>query len=160
MLITNLKGIADTLNIDVGLSDFHNMICFSCKNHVPPKRKNVISYRSYKTFHLTNLKNDVSKAPYHVGEIFDDFSDKFWFTNKLICEAVDEHAPRKTRKPVNKPVSFMNSELRKMTHSKSMTRNNFFKYGRTQKLRDPYRKIRNLSTKLRLLPCANTLIYT
>ena len=61
---------------------------------------------------------------------------------------VDEHTPRKTRKPVNKTVPFMNSELRKMTHSKSMARNKFFKYGRTQKLWDSYRKIRNISTKV------------
>ena len=129
VLTTNRKRIADTLNI--GLSDFHNMICFSSKIHVPRKGKNVISYRSYKTFDLTNFKNDISKAPYHVGKIFDDFSDKFWYTNKLICDVCDEHAPRKTRKRVNKPVPVMNSELRKMIHSKSMARNEFFKYGRT-----------------------------
>ena len=149
VLTTNRKRIADTLNIDVGLSDFHNMICLSSKIYVPRKRKNVILYRSYKTFDLTNFKNDISKAPYHVGEIFEDFSDKFWYTNKLICEVVDEHAPRKTRKPVNKPVPFMNSELRKMTHSKSMARNKFFKYGRTRKLWDSYRKIQNLTTKVK-----------
>ena len=131
VLTANRKRIADTLNIDVGLSDFHNMICFSSKIHVPRERKNVISCRSYDTFDLTNFKNDISKAPYDVGEIFDDFDDKFWYTNKLICEVVDEYAPRKTKKPVNKPVPFMNSELRKMTHSKSMARNKFFKYGRT-----------------------------
>ena len=62
---------------------------------------------------------------------------------------VDEHAPRKTRKPVNKPLPLMNSELRKMTHSKSMARNKFFKYGRTQKLWDSYRKIRNIATKVK-----------
>ena len=66
-LTTNRKRIADTLSFDVGLSDFHNMICFSSKIHVPRKRKNVISYRSYITFDLTNFKNDISKAPYHVG---------------------------------------------------------------------------------------------
>ena len=146
VLTTNRKRIADTLNIDVGLSDFHDMIYFSSEIHVPRKSKNVISYRSYKTFDLTNFKNDISTVPYHVGELFDDFSDKFWFTDKLICEVVDEHAPRKTRKPVDKPVPFMNSELRKMTHSKSMARNKFFKYGRTQKLWDLSRKIRNLTT--------------
>ena len=115
----------------------------------PRKEKNAISYHSYKTFDLTNFKNDISKVPYHVGEIFDDFSDKVWFTNKLICEVVDEHAPRKTRKPVNKPVPFMNSELRKMTHSNSVARNDLFKYGRTQKLWDSYRKNRNLTTKVK-----------
>ena len=146
---TNRKRIADTLNIEVGLSDFHNMICYSSKIHVPRKRRNVISYRSYKTFDLTNLKNDSSKAPHLVREFFDDFSDKFWFNNKLVCEVVDEHAPHKTRKPVNKPVPFMNSELWKMTHSKSMAKNKFFKYGRTQKLWDSYGKIRNLITKVK-----------
>ena len=106
VLATNRKTIADTVNIDVGLSDF--MIWFILAVKCLGKEKNVISYRSYKTFDLTNFKIDISKAPYHVGEIFDDFSDKFWFANKLICEVVDEHAPRKTRKPVKKPVPFMN----------------------------------------------------
>ena len=53
VLTTNRKRIADTLNIAVGLSGFHNMICFISKRHV--SGKNVISYRSYKTFDLTNF---------------------------------------------------------------------------------------------------------
>ena len=43
----------------------------------------------------------------------------------------------------------MNSQLRKACHRKSMLRNKYFKYGRTQLLWEQYRKSRNLVTKLK-----------
>ena len=88
-------------------------------------------------------------APYHVGEIFDDFDDRFWFTSKLMENVTDLHAPRKIRWPVDQPVPFMNGKLRKACHTKAMARNKFFKCGRTQKLWDVYRKVRNSATKIR-----------
>ena len=133
ILTTRPKRVANTLNLGTGLSDFHNLVCFSTKICVPRKSKDFIYYRSYKHFDINEYKKDISSAPYHVGEIFDDLDDKYWFTSKLMTCVTDFHAPRKTRKPVDQPVPFMNARLRKACHTKAMARNKFFKCGRTQK---------------------------
>ena len=150
ILTTRPKRVANTLNLGTGLSDFHNLVCFSTKICVPRKSKDFINYRSYKHFDINEYKNDISSAPYHVGEIFDDLDDKYWFTSKLMTCVTDFHAPRKTRKPVDKPVPFMNARLRKACHTKAMARNKFFKCGRTQRQWEKYRKLRNTATKIKV----------
>ena len=39
------------------------------------------------------FKKDISAAPYHVGAVFDDFDDRFWFTSKLMESVADMHMP-------------------------------------------------------------------
>ena len=51
ILTSNCRRIAGTLNTDIGLSDYHNLVAFSTKLHLPRLAQKVISYRSYK--HLT-----------------------------------------------------------------------------------------------------------
>ena len=131
ILTCNVKRVVPTINFDTGLSDFHNMVCFATKIHVPRSQENVITYRSYKKFDDENFKHDVENAPYHVGEIFDDFDDKFWFQKKLMEGVINGHAPIKRRKAPKKPVPFMNAQLRKACHYKAMRRNKYFRHGRT-----------------------------
>ena len=101
--------VSSTLNIDNGISDFHNIICFSTKLHVPRPIKQRIVYRTYKNFNEDTFKN--------VGEIFEDIDDKFWFHKKLIADITDSHAPIKHRQPVSFPLPFVNSKLRKACHT-------------------------------------------
>ena len=35
----------------------------------------VISFRSYKNFSGENFKQDISVAPWHIGEVFEDMND-------------------------------------------------------------------------------------
>ena len=35
--------------------------------------------------------------PHHVGGIFDDVDDSYWFFNSLTMQIVDDHAPVKTK---------------------------------------------------------------
>ena len=93
---------------------------------------------------------EISSAPYHVGEIFDDLDDKYWFISKLMACVTDFHAPRKTRKPVDQPIPFMNARLWKACHTKAMARNKFFKCGRTQRLWENYRQLRNTAAKIKV----------
>ena len=65
-------------------------------------------------------------APFHVCEIFDDIDDKYNFTELLLTEILNNHAPLKSKKPLNSPNPYMNAELRKTIHYKSMLRNKYF----------------------------------
>ena len=149
ILISNRQRIAGTLNVNTGISDFHNLIAFSSKMHVPKTGDRNIQYRSYKHFNDEIFKDDIASAPYHVGDIFDDFDDTYWFNHMLIKNVIDYHAPPKSKRTVKRPLPFMNSQLRKACHRKSMLRNKYFKCGRTQLLSEQYRKSRNLVTKLK-----------
>ena len=108
-----------------------------------------ITYRSYKHFDENSFKYDLSYAPFHVSEIVDDIDDIYWFTENLISGVINDHAPFKRKRMPARPVSFMNSELRKEIHKKSMYSNKYFKMGRTHSLWEHYRKSRNRATKLK-----------
>ena len=134
ILTSNKKRIASTLNVNTGISDFHNLIAFSSKMNVPKTGDRNIQYRSYKHFDHELFKDDIASAPYRVGDIFDDFDDTYWFNHTLIKNIIDHHAPPKSKRTVKRPLPFMSSQLRKPCHRKSMLRNKYFKCGRTQLL--------------------------
>ena len=114
-----------------------------------------IQYRSYKKFDEALFKHDIANAPYHVGNIFDDFDDIYWYNHMLIKYVMDDHAPLKRKRTVKKPVPFMNSKLRKACHRKAMHRNKYFRHGRTKDLWNKYRKTRNEVTKLKTVSMKN-----
>ena len=67
----------------------------------------------------------------------------------LIKNVITHHAPPKSKRTVKRPLLFMNSQLRKACHRKSMLRNKDFKCRQTQILWEQCRKRRNLVTKLK-----------
>ena len=87
--------------------------------------------------------------PYHVGQVFDDIDDSYWFTQKLISSVIDKHAPMKRRKAIKTPVPFMNSQLRKSCHRQVMLHNRYLKDGRQKKDWELFRRIGNSTTKLK-----------
>ena len=86
------KRIAGTLNVNTGISDFHNLIAFTSKMYVPETGDRNIQYRSYKYFDDELFKDDIASAPYYVSDIFDDFDDTYWFNHMLIKNVIDHHA--------------------------------------------------------------------
>ena len=84
-----------------------------------------IYYHSYTHFVIKVHKEDISSTPYRVGEIFDDLDDRYWCTSKLMTFVID--IPLfKTRKPVDRPIPFMNAMLNKACHTKAMVRYGLF----------------------------------
>ena len=151
ILTTSSKRFSSVINIDTGISDFHNLIGFITKIHVPRKKRHDIVYRSYKHFDDSHFRRDIAYAPYHVSEIFDEEEDIFWFHDKLISEVINDHAPLKKKRPIQNPVPYMNSKLRKAQHYKNMLRNKYFRRGRTKGLWESYRKSRNQCTKIKAI---------
>ena len=99
---SNNRRIAGTLNTDIGLSDYHNVVAFSTKLHLHRLAQKVMSYRSYKRFDEEICKGDISFAPFHVGNIVDDFEDPSWFNQTLLSNIIDSHAPIKRKRTVKK----------------------------------------------------------
>ena len=88
-----------------------------------------ITYRSYKNFDDDQFKSDLSFAPFHVADIFDDIEDTAWFTSKLLNNIIDSHAPVKVKTVTRDSVPYMNSKMRKALYQRNMARNKFKKFG-------------------------------
>ena len=87
------KRFYEPINIQCGMSDWHNLVGCIRKVHMPRILPKTVTYRSYKNFDSNALSNALSNVPFHVNEIFDDVNDKYWFMNKLHCDVINEHAP-------------------------------------------------------------------
>ena len=87
-------------------------------------------------------------VPFQVAEIFDDIHDSFDFTNKLLTDVVNEHAPLKTGRRRYNHAPFMHGELRKAVNIKGMLKRRYDK-NRNSANWENYRRQRNLVAKLR-----------
>ena len=76
-LTSHKRKIAKVLNINRGISDFHNLIACSTKMHVPRNTNRLIYYQSYIQFDETSFKHDLEIAPFQVGDMFDEVDDTF-----------------------------------------------------------------------------------
>ena len=149
LILTNKpKRFINTISVDTGLSDFHNLICTSTKFDVPQKKSTTFQYRSYKHFNLDSFQHDLSMVPYHVTDIFDDIDDSYWLWNELTMQIVNSHAPIKYKTIKGKRVPYMNGELRKAINVRNMLKRKFDKYKNTENW-IKYRNHRNLVTRLR-----------
>jgi len=149
VIITNTpKRLASTVNVDLGISDFHNFVGAATKLGLPPNGPKVITYRSMKHFKEHDFMISVKDAPFHVGEIFDDVNDQMWYFQKVFESVVEQHAPTKVKKIKAQQVPFMNSELRKAINRKAALRKKYYTY-KTQNSWESYKKQRNLVNKLK-----------
>ncbi len=149
LIVTNVfKRIHNVSCFDNNLSDFHNLVCFSTKFHVPKFNRHAITYRSYKHFNDDKYLYDLSTVPFHVCEIFDSVDDSYWFCSKLLKDVIDEHAPIKKRIIKHNQVPYMNSNLRKAINVRNAFKRKYDKHKLSQNW-ERYRKQRNLVTQLR-----------
>ena len=129
-LVKNSKRYSGVLNANFCLSDVHNIIGAATKRFAPSQKPRKTNYRSFKHFNDTDFLYDMSCAPFHVADIFDDVDDMAWYTSNLISDIVDHHAPIKSKLRKSKPVPYMNSRLRKALYTRNMARNKFKKFGK------------------------------
>ena len=128
LVITNVpQRLQNVTCVDNSLSDFHTLLCFSTKMHINPKQHKTITYRSYKKFDVHSYQQSLSSAPFAVAEIFDDVNDAYHFTQSLMNEIINEHAPLKQKRIKHKQVPYMNSELRKAINVKNMLKRKYDK---------------------------------
>ena len=147
VLVSNPKRYVGSINEMFSLSDFHNIVGAATRRFAPIRKPYLLNYRSYKHFDDTEFTHDISAAPFHVAEIFDDVHDMAWFTSKLISDIVDDHAPMKSKLLKFKPLPYMNSELRKTMYARNMARNKYRKFG--DNYWENYRRLRNRVVSLR-----------
>jgi hypothetical protein len=149
VILTNTPArVLSHVNTDIDVSDFHNLVCVITRMHAPKTQTRVITYRSYKRMDDEAFIADLSQAPLHVSNIFDDVDDQIWFHNTLVRDVIDEHAPLKQKKLKCSQVPYMNSELRKAINVKAMLKRKYNKL-RTNAAWENYRRQRNAVNSLK-----------
>ena len=134
--------------IESDLSDFHQMVCFSTKFNAPRHKNKVITYRSYKNFNREQFLCDLASAPFHAAQVFDTVDDAYWFSESLLLDVVNKHAPLKKRVIKQRQIPYMNSTLRKQNNVRDRFKRIWLK-DKSMKNRKAYVRHRNLLTKLR-----------
>ena len=148
VLITNKPNrLQYCSSLDIGLSDFHNLVCAGTKCDVSRRKRTKIFYRSYKKIEETMFLHALSVAPFHVSVIFDEVDDAYWMCSTLLQEIVNEHAPIKQKTIKGDHIPYMNGELRRAIIVKRMLQRKFTKCNSNMNW-DKHRKQRNTVTKL------------
>ena len=147
-LTNNAKKFCGSFNLNVGLSDFHNIIGAATKSHVPRNVERTVSYRSYKYFNERDYVQSLQNIPFSICDIFDDIDDRVWVYNKLLEDTIEQHAPKKTRKIRGKSAPYMNDRLRRAINIKAMLKRKYDRM-RTTETWNRYKSQRNLVNKLK-----------
>ena len=108
----------------------------------------IITYRSYKNFNREQFLCDLASAPFHAAQVFDTVDDAYWFSESLLLDVVNKHAPLKKRVIKQRQIPYMNSMLRKQNNVRDRFKRIWLK-NKSMKNREAYVRHRNLSTKLR-----------
>ena len=80
--------------------------------------KKVITFRSYKNFDDEKFTQDLSEAPWHVGEVFDDLEDHVYYWNTLMANIIDENLPLKKMRVRAKDVPYMTTNWKNAIRAK------------------------------------------
>ena len=107
-----------------------------------------VSFRSYKNLDEHDFNKDLNDAPFHVGMIFDDIDDNYWFYEKLFSDTLQEHAPVKQKRPRKEPPPYMNSNYRKLVYKTRQAHNKYMK-NKSKENWEQFRCLRNLKTKVK-----------
>jgi hypothetical protein len=125
ILCTSPRTIADSLNINIGISDFHNFTCAASKIEVSTINKTRIQYRSYKNFDEEHFRYDISCR---LSKINDSAGENEECNNEEITktvmyeiqETLNKHAPIKVKYIKSNQVPYMHGKLRKAINVKNM----------------------------------------
>ena len=151
VILTNKpKSVKTTINLSLGISDFHNYIGAATRLSCPTNEPKLVNYRSFKNFNEESYINDLQMVPFHVSQTFDDVDDQLWFHNSLLVDIVDKHAPRKQREITLNQLPYMNDNLRKAINIKAALRRKFLRI-KSDNNWQKFRKQRNLVNKLKRL---------
>ena len=149
LILTNCpRSITSSINLPLGISDFHNFISAATKINRPSNEPRTINYRTMKNFNEDVYKQDLEIAPFHVSQIFDDVDDQMWFHNNLLTNIIEKNAPMKQKTIRIKQLPYMNDQLRKAINVKANLRRKLHKIHNQQNWEN-FRKQRNLVNKLK-----------
>ena len=118
VLLTNRPELfKQSGNYYLALSD-HALIFGIVRDRIKSNLPKIISFRSFKNFNAETFNQELSLAPWHVGEIFEGVEDQLFYWNTLMKNIVDEHAPVKTMRVRDHDVPYMTTKWKNAIRAK------------------------------------------
>jgi hypothetical protein len=152
IILTNKpRSLSGHLNVNIGLSDFHNITCASTKHNVTKLNRSKISYRSFKKINEVDYLRDIQNI--NTSQLSGDIHEKVTKYISLLKEIIDKHAPMKTKCIKDKQVPYMHDNLRKAINVKAMLFRKYIKnpnditLGQYKSQRNKVNKIKRTSIK-------------
>ncbi len=124
------------------------MVYFLTKHHAPPTQMKQLTYRSFKCLNVKEYIHGFGVAPFHVGEVFNDVDDQYFFFNTMYSNTTNEHVPLKTRNVKPNLPPFMNSAYSKAIMNKARLQHRKDRLPNNTNWEN-FRIQRNLTTKLK-----------
>ena len=124
LILTNSpRQFQATLTLETGLLDFHKMTMTAFKSEFTHQKPKMISYRNYKHFHRNNFEKEIKNTLILQKTSPKDFSA---FKN-IILEALNLHAPLKTKYLRANHPNFIGKDLSKAVIHRLKSRDQFLK---------------------------------
>ena len=80
VILTNSStSIQQTVNVPLGISDFHNFISAATRTLCPSNESKLIHYRFFKDISENDYPHDLDTAPFHISQVFINVDDQLWF---------------------------------------------------------------------------------
>ena len=78
----------------------------------------MITFRSYKNFDNEKFTQDLSEAPWHIGEVFDNLEDQVYYWSTLMANITDKNLPLKKMRVRAKDVPYMTENWKNTIRAK------------------------------------------
>ena len=118
VMMTNKPELFRTANVyEPGISD-HAMVYGIMRERAIHHSSRVITVRSHKSIDEAMLLQDISFAPWHVGEIFDSIDDQYFYWSALLNDVLQEHIPLRKKRVRSKDVPYMTDQWKDAVRKK------------------------------------------
>ena len=146
--MTNKPELFRTANVyDPGISD-HAWVYGIMREKTIYHSSRVITVRNHKSIDEVMLLQDISSAPWRVGEIFDSIDDQYFYWSALLNDVLQEHIPLRKKRVRSRDVPYMTDQWKDAIRKKRKYSKMFAKNPIDENLQLK-RKWRNVATKLR-----------
>ena len=126
----------------------HCMVYAVVKERAVQYKNKIIQVHSYKNLDEERFKEDLSTAPWQVGEVFDSLDDRYGYWDTLLKSTVNEHLPLKHIRVRAKDVPYMTREWKRAIQAKRRFSKKFSNNPKQENF-ELKRKWRNEATKQR-----------
>ena len=147
VLLTNVSNrFLQSFSIDIGLSDFHNLIGCVMRKHIPKPTEKMVQYRKVKQINYTLVKEEISSLS--LGDLAQNPDAVFNMYHNHIISIFNKHAPLKEKRIKAGHFPFMTKELKQAIYQRNMMRNKYYKY-KTSHYHVLYKEKRNIVNSIK-----------
>eukprot|EP00112_Aurelia_sp_Birch-Aquarium-sp1_P018583 Seg4452.4 transcript_id=Seg4452.4/GoldUCD/mRNA.D3Y31 product="hypothetical protein" protein_id=Seg4452.4/GoldUCD/D3Y31 len=112
IVTSDTSKVKESGSVDFGISDHHLIYAVFYLLQSKPKPK-IITVNDNRSTYLNSLKEDMSTAPWHIMEIFDDVDDCQYAWHLMYKDIMQQHVKTRRAKIRSKSLPWIDTKIRK-----------------------------------------------